>query len=513
MNLATEPWIRVLRADGSQAPVSLEQAFAEGESIRDLSVRPHERIALMRLLVCVAQAGLEGPKDNEDWLRCKSRVGEAARRHLRDRHKSFELLGTGPRFGQVKGLIPGHESDSTEELVTKLNFALATGNNATIFDNGGASMDARRFPPDELASWLLAFQCFTPPGGSGYTGKCPCGDDNMLHTILQGRTLAESIWLNLLDRESLEEALGVGAWGQPVWTFPAGWQREDKWRRVATATYLGRLVPITKGFWLHENGDDMIAKMTLERKGLTHPSFRKYGFREPAATTFSDGSKRWLLKGSSSVAVWRDLPAIIAKQRSDKEGRAGCLALQRFGGSTPIDLWIGGLIVVNTANIENTLESVLHLPTGALSTDFQAFYDGGVKFAEAWEGALKDGIGAYRRRLGDSFDKPRSPKRERQRWARIRYKAVTHFWTRIESDARDVLVSLCVNPPDELKCAEPYYLDYSRHESRWGPLVRRAAEDAFALACPRASARQALAFGEARQKMWRSGPQPKRKIK
>ena len=257
----------------------------------------------------------------------------------------------------------------------------------------------------------------------------------------------------------------------------------------------------------------MVEKMTLERKGLTHPSFRKNGFREPAATTFSDGSKRWLLKGSSSAAVWRNLPAIIAKQRSDKEGRAGCLALQRFGGSAPIDLWVGGLIVVNTANIENTVESVLHLPTGAFSTDFQAFYDGGVKFAQAWEGALKDGIGAYRRRLGDSFDKPRSPKRERQRWARIRYKAATHFWTRIESDARDVLIPLCVNPPDELKCAAPFYLDYARDESRWGPLVRHAAEDAFVLACPRASARQAAAFGEARQTMWGSSPQPMRKIK
>jgi len=484
MNLATEPWIPVLSTDGSRNLVSLEQVFANGETIRDLAVRPHERIALMRLLLCVAHAGLEGPKDHEDWLGCKPRIVEAARSHLREQRMGFELLGTGARFEQVRALVPGQESDSTEELVSKLNFALATGNNATIFDNGGASLEVRAFPPSELALPLLTFQCFTPPGGSGYTGKCPCGDDNMLHTILQGRTLAETIWLNLLDRDSVEESLGVGAWGQPVWTFPAGWQREDKWRGVATATYLG----------------------LLERKGLTYPSFRKSGFREPTATTFSDGSKRWLLKGSSSVAVWRNLPAIIAKQRSDKEGRAGCLALQRFGGSTPIDLWVGGLMVVNTANIENTVESVLHLPTGAFSNDFQAFYDGGVKFAKAWEGALSNGIGAYRRRLGDDLGRPQARKRARL----LKQKAVSLFWTAIEASARDTLIGLCMNPPDDLKCAEPFYLDYSRDELRWGPLIRRAAEDAFALACPRATARQAIAFGEGRLEMLRRQPRPKR---
>lgn len=497
MNLATDPWIPVLLADGLRKLVSLEQAFDEAERILDLAVHPHERIALMRLLLCVAHAGLKGPKNHSYWLRCQPRIAEVALEHLRTHCEKFELFGSGPRFGQFKGLVPGHEADSTVELVTKLNFALATGNNATVFDNGGAGMEARAFTPDQLALWLVTFQCFTPPGGAGYTGKCPCGDDNMLHTILQGSTLAETIWFNLLDKNSVTEALGNDSWGQAIWTFPENWQRRDRWRRKATATYLGRLVPATKGIWLHEDGREM----SIERKGLTFPSFRKNSFRELSATTFSDGSKRWLLRGSSAGSVWRNLPAIIAKQRSDNEGRAGCLALQRFGQNTPLDLWIGGLMVINTANIENTIESVFHLPTGALSTDFQVFYDGGVKWAKTWEGALNLGIKAYRRSL-----KWKSPKK-------IRDKAAGHFWTAIEEAARDVLIALCVNPPDELKCAAPFYLDYARDDSRWGPLVRRAAEDAFSLACPRASARQAAAFGEGRWEMLRRQPTPKREAK
>lgn len=506
MNLTTDPWIPVLRTDGSRQPASLEQAFEEADRIRDLAVRPHERIALMRLLLCVAHAGLNGPKNHNDWLGCQKRIAPAALKHLRAHRKNFDLFGNGLRFGQFRALVPGHESDSTLELVTKLNFSLATGNNATVFDNGGAEVMVRTFTPGQLALWLATFQCFTPPGGAGYTGKCPCGDDNMLHTILRGSTLVETIWLNLLDRNTVSEALGADSWGQPIWTFPKNWQRAEKWRRRATATYLGRLVPATKGIWLDEDG----RKMRIERKGLTFPSFRKNGFREPSATTFTDGSKRWLLKGSSAVNVWRSLPAIIAKQRSDKEGRAGSLALQRFGEDRAVDLWVGGLTVVNTANIENTVESGFHLPRGALSSSFQEFYDGGIKFAEAWESALKHGIGTYWRRLGDSFDKPRSRKRERDRWARIRHKACSHFWTAIEGAAREVLLPLCSTPPNELKCAKPYCLDYTQKESRWGPLVKHAAEDAFALACSQVSARQAAAFGEGRLEMLRRQPIPKR---
>ncbi len=508
MNLATEPWIPVLYASGERQLVSLEQVFTDGADIRDLAVRPHERIALIRLLLCVAHAGLSGPKDHKDWLRCRPSIAKAACRYLGAHRDKFNLLGDGPRFGQFKGLVPGDEGNSTVECVTKLDFALATGNNATLFDNGGAGTDVRAFTPDHLALWLVTFQCFTPPGGAGYTGKCPCGDDNMLHTLLHGRTLSETVWLNLLDIESVTEFLGADSWGQPIWSFPKNWQRTDKWRRQATATYLGRLVPATKGIWLHDDG----RRMTIERKGLTFPSFRKNGFREPSATTFTDGSKRWLLRGSTAVSVWRQLPAIIAKQRSDAEGRAGCVPLQRFGRDMPVDLWVGGLIVVNTANIENTIESVFHLPTGALSSDFQTFCDGGVRFAEKWESALKAGIGVYRHRLGDKFDKRGAPRRDRLRWGNVRGKAVAHFWTAIEGAVRDVLIPLCGNPPDALKCAEPYYLDYSREESRWGPLVKRAGKDAFALACPRASAQQAAAFGEGMMEMLRRQPVAKREV-
>ena len=58
MNLTTDPWIPVSWLDGSHGLASLREAFERGHEIRDLNVRPHERISLIRLLICVAQAAL-----------------------------------------------------------------------------------------------------------------------------------------------------------------------------------------------------------------------------------------------------------------------------------------------------------------------------------------------------------------------------------------------------------------------------------------------------------------------
>ena len=66
MNLTTDPWIPIVWANGQPGTVSLGDAFARGEDIRDLAVRPHERIALMRLLICIAQAALDGPTDHDE---------------------------------------------------------------------------------------------------------------------------------------------------------------------------------------------------------------------------------------------------------------------------------------------------------------------------------------------------------------------------------------------------------------------------------------------------------------
>lgn len=509
MNLATDEWLPVVRMDGTPDLVSLEQAFDEADRIRDLAVRPPERIALMRLLLAVAHAELNGPnvsgpENDRDWRGCRERISPAAVKHLTANRPSFELLGNGRRFGQVKRLVPeANENDFTDEALPKLNFALASGNNTTLFDNGGASSLTRGFSDNssdagsrqgqvelgDVAVWLLTFQCFAPPGGQGYKGKTPCGDMNMLHAFLLGSNLLESIWLNLFTKEDAASLPGCSGWGTPTWLLHNGWNRDAS----HLSGYLTRLVPLSKGIWLAEDG----CSVRIERKGPKYPSLKEGGFREPCAALCADQKERWLLSADSHKAIWRELPAIMTRRAFDRDERLAPYAVQRFGDDRRVDLWVGSLIVVNTAKIQNTIESVFPMPVGSFSDDFASYYRGGVQWADEWEAAIKKGLSVYRRSLGDNLDRKQAAKRRRL----MQQQAASHFWTAIEAGARDILIPLSAQPPDELKSSSSFKLDYRRSESRWGPIVRRAALNAYDLACPKGSARQAAAYGKGRNSL------------
>jgi len=140
MNLTTDSWIPVVGSNGEAAQVSLRDAFARGGDIRDLAVRPHERVALMRLLVCISQAALDGPVDEDEWRKCYPRLATSALDYLRRWQHAFELFGDRERFLQVPGLKKGKGDPDGDEgtSTSKLDFALATGNNTTLFDNAVA---------------------------------------------------------------------------------------------------------------------------------------------------------------------------------------------------------------------------------------------------------------------------------------------------------------------------------------------------------------------------------------
>ena len=164
MNLTTDPWIPALRADGQRSLFSLQDLFAQGHELRDLAVRPHERIALMRLLLCITQAALDGPKEEDDWEGCQSQIQPKARDYLEKWQGSFELFGEGERFLQLPNVEPASVSDEGNPA-TKLDLSLSTGNNTTLFDNlAGAS---RIIEPSRSALNLLVFQNFAPGGRIG----------------------------------------------------------------------------------------------------------------------------------------------------------------------------------------------------------------------------------------------------------------------------------------------------------------------------------------------------------
>ena len=483
MNLTIDPWIPVIAADGQKRLVSLRDLFATAHEIRDLSVKPHERIALLRLLICITQAALDGPKDFDAWETCRDAIQPAVKSYLEKWQTSFELFGDGPRFLQVSGLKATNEEGSGNPA-TKLDLTLASGNNASLFDNAsgkGRSVDAGR-----LALTLLAFQCFSPCGrigvakwngadtvGKGSSNHAPCTPSSMLHSFLHGRSLLETIHLNLLNKD---EACAFGSkfWGCPIWELPVTSTSKKEAITNATESYLGRMVPLSRAIRLDADGRQMILA-----NGLDYPLAPV--FREPAATMVLRDDGPAVLGASLGRSIWRQLSSITVKRRSDNDTISGPLALKNCDGTQSYSLWTGALVAAGNGKIEDVVEASYDVPAGMFRDRGRKLYEEGVALAGLWQEAVSKSMKAY---AGTLMLKPVPYEHARQ-----------HFWTLVEQHV-PILLRLADKPEDagDLKVSE------------WGKRVKEAAHEAFKFACPHQTPRQIQAYAIGLQQLYLQKP-------
>jgi CRISPR system Cascade subunit CasA len=437
MNLTTDAWIPIVWKDGRPGTVGLLDAFRRGHEIQDLAVRPHERIAVMRLLICIAQAALDGPMDYEAWETCGPSIAPASLDYLTRWCNAFELVGDAQRFAQVPKLKKAGNGTSPEESneSSKLDLALATGNAATLFDHAGGS--ARTFTPSELALMLTTFQCFSPGGrigvaqwggkdtpGKGSSEHAPCVAGSILHTLLRGDSLLATVHKNLMNKEQAERFFGPDRWGRPSWELMPQGLEDVRAICNATTTYLGRLVPLSRAIHLADDGQSLILA-----NGLEYPSFSD-GWREPSSTVVVRKLKgqptRVPLPTSVEKAVWRELHAFLVKSVGQDPG--GPAALQNIPqDQEAFDLWAGGL-AAKQAKLVDTNESVFHVPAAMLNTASQRVYEAGVLLANRTELRLRRAVSVYHRALGDDLDRPEAKNRRQQ----IQNNATTRFWTDAE---------------------------------------------------------------------------------
>jgi len=489
MNLTIDPWIPAVRPDGTRGLFSLQDLFAQAHELRDLAVKPHERIALMRLLLCTTQAALNGPADQDAWEQCEPLIQPLVRDYLDKWQAAFELFGDGPRFLQVKtGVLAAAVPVMEQEGIARLNLSMASGeSNATLFDNSAS--DQHAFTPAESALSLLTYQCYSPLLGRGYKGRSPCADESMLHTFRVGPNLLATLRLNLLTRETCRDSYGHHGMGRPLWEVWSSNKPSLEVTQLLTSSYLGRLVPLARAVWL-----DGPKSMTLGN-ALVYDGFEDSGYREASATIVAAGSKLALLSAKSDRAFWRELPAVCVTRRQG-DGVSGPLAFRNPSPAAEISIWAGALLFPKkNAKIEDSIESTYRLPAG-MFTDFgRLAYEKGVAFAEAVDdpgkGPLIRAVKEYSDTLWISkpaYDRARQhfwtsvEQRSLCRRARIR-RARQHFWTSVEQHL-SALIDLARNM--ELAADLP--------NCAWGKAVQRAAREAYESACPRQTPRQIQAF-------------------
>jgi CRISPR system Cascade subunit CasA len=494
----TEAWIPVVWRDATPGRVSLREAFARGEDLRDLAVRPHERIALMRLLICVAQAALGGPADGDEWESCRPRIALAAFDYLERWQRAFELFGSGQRFLQVAKLRkadntkkPTSEANGEDDgtSTSKLDLALATGNNTTLFDNTGGS--GRFFTPGDLALMLLTYQCFSPGGrigvaewngvptvGKGSSDHAPCLACGMLHAMPRGDSLLETVHRNLMTKRQADRFFGKGLWGRPVWEMMPERPGDSQAERNATSSYLGRLVPLARSICLADDGRTLLLANGF--KYAPYPSWREPTTSVVVRKNKNGQPERQLIRASIEKAAWRELHALTVKTVS-QNSNGGPAALENVGHERAFDLWVGSL-VANKAKPVDTTESVLHVPAAMLAEPGQRAYEKGVQHAETTTFRVKRAISVYHKELGDNLDRPELKKRRLQ----IQYNAIAQFWTDVEGSVPRLLE--IATDPSSLG------LDEEWHNTAWGQAVWRAARDAYVRACPHETKRQIRAY-------------------
>lgn len=518
MNVAFDPWIPVVSSSGRRELASLCDVLAKGEKYADLAVRPHERVALMRLFVCVAHAALDGPKNYDEWCEVPKRLPEAARTYLTEWKDSFELFHPTKPWLQVAGLTKNaNDKDSPSALQdwtpsSKLNFSYATGNASTLFDHEGMTPSLRDIPIRETLVAMVTFQCFSVGGLIGQVfwnaKRCgelanpkkdngpvksadgPCVPSSMVHAYLRGQSLMGTIHLNLPTNEDIRRS--YAAHGRPVWELMPNSLSDSEKIANATKTYLGRLVPLTRLIKLHSSGTRI-----LLGDGFPYPSFMAGFPPEPSATVIVRRDQHALLSYQPSKALWRELASIVVKRKAGEPG--GPMSLNAIQEGKECDLVVSAL-ARDKATIVDTAESVFHIPANLTTSVGTATYEDEVKTAENLARRLGWAVEEYRTEIDGGWEgrlKGAGPSKGELK-VKLHSTATTHYWTNVEKNLTLLLEHIKVIGTD----------DAIPSREIWRKMLFATAREAYRIACGQETPRQMKAFAKGWQKLTSTKDEP-----
>lgn len=466
MNLIDDPWIPVVYENNEAKLVGLKQLFEEAEQIRDLAVNPPQRIALMRLLLCITQAALDGPENEEDWKSCRPRIVPESLAYLASRMDNFNLYGDRP-FLQVAALTADKHAGLDKLFETSLG-------DSPLFLEQQAS-GGHVFSDAEKALALLVFQNFSAGGKTGQsvwgrkhsesTFATPCFTN--LFLFFRGKSLHESLWLNMVP----VGCSGMGK-GRPVWDqMPVDENDADAFQN-AFETLLGRWVPLGRLVKLSDADSEascIIGPVPKKHVFQNAPS----AFRDPHLTVrLSKKNEHYYMKANPHRHIWREIGSLLCISNQTESFPALNLSNLPRSGLGEVDVWCGGLARgAQAAKIFDSAEWNFCLPVSLLGEVPLSKYEQGVVLSDRGERALRDAVSEFAKQV----------KAESKTYM---VRAVRFFWSKL-----DVASPLLV----EIAC------ESGRDLADWRKKVFSAMNRAFEQACPHETPRQIQAFAQARR--------------
>jgi CRISPR system Cascade subunit CasA len=235
-DLRNEPWIPVLRPDGSRVELGLRDVIVQAHEFKTIAAdNPLQTISLYRVLVGLIQHLLGDITGAKEWvtLFSQGRFDAQVVDDYFDRSTwsdRFDLFHPDRPFWQVPGLTNIDEKTGAERPVSAkfLDMPEATGNNKTLFSHR-YDADENWYAPARAARLLCTAQFFALGGlnkkstnrtghqQSYYNAPLVAG----MPSMLMGKNLFQTMCLNLVPRQGRLavntvsfRSLGIPPWAQ-----------------------------------------------------------------------------------------------------------------------------------------------------------------------------------------------------------------------------------------------------------------------------------------------------------
>lgn len=324
-DLRDEPWIPVLRTDGTPTTLSLRETFRQAMRIQKISAElPTQSFALLRVMlaICHDAVGFHTMEDTARLLADGLDL-DAIDAYLDHHSDRFDLFHPARPFMQVatlrtaKGEIAGLE---------KLISDVPNGNPFLTMRNGGG---LAKVTAAEAAVWLVHAQAFDPSGirsaavgdpetsgGKGYPIG-PSWSGQLGGVVLHGANLDETLRYNIVPTERRDGDVPV--WAQP---HPQSERRTMEPIRVGSVQLLTwqsrriRLVGDRDGVTglVLAQGDKMTPQNRHEVEAMT-----SWRYSKPQTKKF--GIDVYMpLKHDPSRTAWRGLPRLITSAPFQEDG-------------------------------------------------------------------------------------------------------------------------------------------------------------------------------------------------
>lgn len=318
-SLLEEPWICVLRADGSPAKLSLTEALVQAHQVRDLAGESKTQdSAMLRLLLAVIHTVFS--RVNEQGLTEEiATVQEALRRW-----EALWALGAFPKepvqsylsrwqerfwlFHPERPFYQISELQGTSYSAKKLNGALVESSNKTQLFSLWNGERKNRLTCDEAARWLVFLQGFGDTAAKKPSPKLSwLGSIGLI--MAKGETLFETLMLNLVLWKD-----GTERWGEslPSWEED---QPKEKLREIPMPNNQAALLTVQCRRVLLQREDEWVTGY-VEAAGDYFP--KENAFCEQM--TLWEGIRgqnqiiRYCPKAHQpSRQMWRDFPVLMGR--------------------------------------------------------------------------------------------------------------------------------------------------------------------------------------------------------